>query len=80
MKELINFIPRTATECMKLLTALSDSPDGATLRDRYGNEERLDAEETGTLAKLIGSQIGARPKGRKRKPANTTATRNARKK
>lgn len=59
MKELVNFIPRTLSECKRLLKELGDNRDGYALADRYGNIDVLNAEEIKALIALLEAQIGA---------------------
>ena len=58
MKQLTNFIPKTPAECRELLIALQNNPEGVEISDRYGNMEKLDAEEIKSLCGLIEAQIG----------------------
>ncbi len=58
MKQLVNFIPRTAAECRALLSWLSESEGGVSVTDRYGNTHELNTDETKELISLIESQIG----------------------
>ena len=58
MKELVNFIPRTLSECKRLLKELGDNRDGYALADRYGNIDVLNAEEIKALSDLLEAQIG----------------------
>jgi len=61
MTQLTNFIPGTTNECRAMLKKLRKAQDGMRATDRYGREERLSAEEAGTLAALIEAQIWERP-------------------
>lgn len=58
MKELVTFIPRTLSECKRLLKELNDNRDGYALADRYGNIDVLNAEEIKALVALLEAQIG----------------------
>lgn len=58
MSQLTNFIPKTDKECRKLLAELREDPTGATLADRYGKIDVLNAEEVKALIELIKNQIG----------------------
>ena len=58
MKELLNFIPATASACRALLQDLRKGKKSITLVDRFGNKEVLDAEESAELARMISLQIG----------------------
>lgn len=58
MKELVTFIPRTLSECKRLLKELGDNRDGCALADRYGKIDVLNAEEIKALIALLEAQIG----------------------
>lgn len=58
MKELVNFIPKTLSECKSLLKELGDNRDGCALADRYGKIDVLNAEEIKALIALLEAQIG----------------------
>lgn len=58
MAQLLNFIPKTFSECRKLLKELSENREGIALADRNGRIDALNAEEIKTLIGLIEKQIG----------------------
>ena len=57
MKEIINFIPRTAAECRQLLADIKGK-DAAQVEDRYNRMHDLNKGEIEALVKLIEDQIG----------------------
>lgn len=59
MRELVDFIPKTATECRSLLSELRKKPENAVVTDRYGKYRyRLSGEENKALRDLVSAQIG----------------------
>ncbi len=58
MKELINFIPKTVSECRRLLDDLRAHRDGVSVPDRYGFIGDLTKDEATTLIDLVSNQIG----------------------